>query len=566
MEPEQHRELAELLFPDTLYTRAEIEAKYPRRIISPDSWVTRFAPSPTGFIHIGGILTALINRMLTTNSGTYILRIEDTDQKREIKNGIEQIIDALAHVGLLPDEGPYSSNPIRERGSYGPYIQSRRFDIYQVYIKEFVANGFAYPCFLKVEDLDVIRKKQRAMKVRTGIYGTFARDRNIPFNEVVNRIKNGDKSVIRLRATAEPEDRVHIVDRIRGRLEFPANEIDAILMKSDGFPTYHFAHIVDDLLMQVNLVLRGDEWIPSIPLHLAIIKAMQAPHPEYAHIAPIAKIDGSARRKLSKRKDDEAAMAFYYRKGYPIRGVIDYLMNLANSSYEEWHHKNPNADFVEFPFDINRLGKTNALFDIDKFNKISKDVVASYNAKEVYSHIIKWAEFYRPDLLPTLTKDPEYTYNVLNIQRADNALRKDLAKWEDIEVNYGFFFDLPYSYQAKYSEMPKLRMDIIIKILDYFIKAIEVFGSVDKETWLASIRQFSVENNFASKRADLDNSPDHYVGWFGDVMMVYRVAISGRKFTPDLHVVTKVMGPKRVTERLLEAKNFYLNHGEHIPT
>ncbi len=441
MKPEEFKKLSEIIFPDISETPADLQAKYPPRNNPSNRWIGRFAPSPTGFIHIGGIFAALVNRMATLNGGTFILRIEDTDQKREIEQGVEKIIDALKHLNLIPDEGPYKTNPIEERGNYGPYIQSNRARIYKAFVKDVLSRGLAYPCFMSDAELEMIRKEQMEKNLQTGVYGTWALSRQLSFEEVIKRIENGDKFVIRLKADATNTENVQINDLVRGNLEFPANNVDTVLLKSDGLPTYHFAHVVDELLMRINLVLRGDEWISSLPLHVQLHDVIQAPLPRYAHFGPIAIMDGTSRRKLSKRKDPEAAMSYYYKKGYPTQAVIEYLLNLANSGFEEWRVQHPNIGYQEFPFKIEQLGKTSMLFDLNKLDDISKDIIANYPSEDVYANIVEWSKIFQPTLLPVLSDNPQYACKVLNIGRTGEAPRKDLAKWADFNDVYGFFFD-----------------------------------------------------------------------------------------------------------------------------
>lgn len=556
MSPDKSRELANLLFPNVTQTPAEIEAQYPQRDLPDNAWVSRFAPSPTGFIHIGGIFAGLINRMLTTTTGgVYILRIEDTDQNREIERGIEQIIESFAKVNLLPDEGPYTTDPIQQRGDYGPYIQSQRVDIYKAYIKDMVARGKAYPCFMTSAELDEIREQQQKQNMRQGIYGVWARSRNLSLEDIRQRLEDGEEFVIRIKADAAPDAKISVEDKIREHLDLPTNDIDAVLLKSDGFPTYHFAHVIDDYLMRINLVLRGDEWIPSVPLHVQLHEAIDAPLPVYAHFAPIAKMDGNSRRKLSKRKDDEAAMSFYYEKGYPTEAILEYLLNLANSTFEEWRNENPDKPYIEFPFDIDRMGRASALFDMEKLTSVAKEIIANYPAQKVFDETLAWAKNYNERYLPILTHDEHYSVQVFDIERGGDKPRKDLAKWDEFETYYGMMFDdLFETYvPAGYSEAPDLKQEDMVALLDYLIATTTQTFTEGKDAWLARMREYAAENGYAKRRKDYQKNPEDYKGWFGDIMMAFRVALTGKTQTPDLYEMVQIMGEDRVKARFQRA-------------
>lgn len=559
MSSDDFRVLADLLFPDVSQTRAEIEAQYPARNLADGAWVSRFAPSPTGFIHLGGVFAGLLNRMLTTTTdGVYILRIEDTDQNREIERGTEQIIEAFSKVNLLPDEGPVSTDPITQRGDYAPYIQSQRFDLYQVFIKDMVARGGAYPCFMTSEELDSIREQQQKDNSRPGIFGEWARSRKLSLDDIKQRLANGDEFVIRINAPIVSDAKVAVEDKIRERLEFPVNDIDAVLLKSDRFPTYHFAHVVDDYLMRINLVLRADEWIPSIPLHVQIHELLDLPLPLYAHIAPIAKMEGTSRRKLSKRKDAESAMSYYYENGYPQTAILEYLLNLANSTFEEWRNENPQLPYIEFPFEIDRLGRSSALFDMEKLTSVSKEIIANYSAKEVYTQILEWAKDYKSELADILTADEAYSIRVFDIERGGEKPRKDLAKWDEVETYYGVFFDQLFEQYVPegYADMPDLKQEDLLDLLDYLIETTAQTFSEDKDAWLQRLRDYTDENGYAKRRKDYKKNPDDFKGWFGDIMMAFRVALTGKTQTPDLYEMVLTMGEERVLKRFISARDY----------
>jgi glutamyl-tRNA synthetase len=562
-----YQQLAELLFPEVTETPATIVKKFPPRQLDAEAQVTRFAPSPTGFIHIGGILTALLDYTLTKQSkGVYILRIEDTDQQRQIERGVEEIVEALAALTLEPTEGPVKLNHIQQIGNYGPYIQSERKDIYQAFAKDLVGRGLAYPCFMTTADLEQIHAQQEAAKVPPGIYGEWAQSRALSLAQIKAKLDQGASFVIRVRANANypTEEKVVLDDLVKGRHEMPVNDKDSIILKSDGLPTYHLAHPIDDLLMQVNLVIRGDEWFASVPLHLYLFEIIAQPLgltiPRYAHIAPIAKLDGNSKRKISKRKDPEAAMSYYYEQGYPIVAVLEYLLNLANSNFEDWRLANPTSPYSDFEVRLERLGKAMPLFDWTKLNSISRNVVASYSAAQVLQYSLEWATQYKPALAKLLKTDLEYSHKVLNVERSGVAPRKDIAKWSELEEYNGFFFEEIYQelVPTGYANMPDLKPTYIIDILDHALSTLAQLEQEDKESWLARMRVYAIQNGYAAKAQELKKNPGVYKGWYGDVMMVWRVALSGKRFTPDMYEIISVLGTKQVAARLEQTRDYFL--------
>lgn len=559
MTPQDFRTLANLLFPDVDETPADVEARYPKRDLPDGAYVTRFAPSPTGFLHIGAIFTALMNRMISHENGIYILRIEDTDQNREIEGGVEQIVDALNRVEMTPDEGPFTTNPLEQRGDYGPYIQSERFDIYQIYMKDVVARGLAYPCFMTPDELDEIREQQIKSRVAPGIYGAYARSRQHSLDTIRKKVEAGEEYVIRIKAPNDTGDKVRVADIVRDTIEMPVNNLDAVLLKADKFPTYHFAHAVDDYLMGINIVLRGDEWMPSVPLHVQVNYAINAPLPKYAHFAPIAKMDGNSRRKLSKRKDPEAAMAYYYENGYPIEAIIDYLLNLMNSNFEDWRVENPDAAYEDFPFALDKMGKASSLFDLEKLTSIAKETIANYTAEEVYQKALDWAQRYDERYVPILTADKAYAIRVFDIERGGDQPRKDLAKWDEIEQYYGMLFE-PYfeNYVPDgYAEAPDLKAEDMVELLDYLIETTPQTLEEDKRAWIDRMREYAADNGYAKRRKDYKKDPDAYKGWFGDMMMAFRVALTGKTQTPDLFEMVQAMGAEKTVERFQRARDYF---------
>lgn len=555
MMPSNHfAEVAELLFPDVQETPADIYARYPARNLPPEAIVTRFAPSPTGYVHIGSIYISLIGRMLTWQSGgVFILRIEDTDQQRKLEGGVDEIVNSLLAFGLQADEGIVQAEPLVERGDYGPYTQSERKYLYRVFAKEIVARGFAYPSFQSEEELAAIREEQRKRGEKFGYYGPWAKDRNLTLAEIKEKIEAGQPFVIRILADYPTTDTIIVEDAIRGTIEMPANDQDYILLKSDGLPTYHFGHVVDDTTMRVNLILRADEWLSTLPLHVQLFKAFDLPLPRYAHIAPIGKLEGSSKRKLSKRKDPEAAVSYYLETGYPRQAILEYLLNIANSAFEEWRVANPTLPFTDFKFELENMSPSLSLFDKDKLDSISRDLIATYSAEEVYTAIVEWAQAYDADLVGILTTDPAYSMRVFAIDRGGDAPRKDLANWAEVKQTVGFFFDALYERSIEQGfDMPAVGTAEIIQIADRVIESVAALP--DKETWLQEMRDFSLALGFAPTRQLYRSEPGKYKGQFGDVMMVCRVALANQRFTPDLYEMITVMGRERVIRRMEAVK------------
>lgn len=553
--PSTAARVAELLFPHVTQTPQDILAQFPARRLPPGAWVTRFAPSPTGFIHIGGIFSALVSKRLAHQTGgVFFLRIEDTDKKREVESGVKEIVENLLNFDLKPDEGPVQVDPIAEAGAYGPYTQSRRADIYAVFAKDLVARGLAYPCFCSPEELEAIRQAQAGSRVKPGYYGPWAKDRDLALEQIEDNLAKKPGFVIRFRAPYPAEDKVQLDDLIRGRLEFPDNDQDAVLLKSDGLPTYHLAHVVDDALMGTSLIIRGDEWIPSVPLHLQLFRAMNLPLPKFGHVAPIAKMDGSSRRKLSKRKDPEAAVSYYYERGYPAQSVIEYLLNLANSDFEDWRRRNPDAPYTDFELKIGQMASSNALFDLQKLNDISKNIIARYSAATVYDLALAWAQRYDPRLAALLRRDVDYALAVFGVERTGPAPRKDIVNWSDVERACGFFFDELYEEVAAGGyPWPAVEPDTRRSVLAYCIEQLPALG--DRDSWLQDMRQFAESLGFAKDTKTYKSNPGLYKGNWGDVMMVLRVALAAKQFTPDLYAVITTLGTARAVARLRRAMN-----------
>lgn len=546
-------ELADLIFPNAKEV-SYYEEKYPERNLSEGAMVTRFAPSPTGFIHIGGLFGSIIDRKLAQQSkGVFILRIEDTDQKREIENGVAQIVDGLKAFDIIPNEGVVSEN--EEIGDYGPYKQSERKDIYQAYAKSLIKQGQAYPCFCTPEELEEIRAKQESAKVRPGYYGVWAKYRNFPIDETVRKIKNGESYIIRFKSQGREDRRIKHKDSIKGNIEFPENDQDIVIIKADGLPTYHFAHVVDDHLMRVTHVIRGDEWVSSLPIHLELFRALGFKPPKYAHTATIMKDDNGSKRKISKRKDPEAAVSFYHEQGIPADAVVEYLLNIANSSFEPWRRANPNKDISEFELQLNKMSVSGAVFDMVKLLDVSKNVISKYSAEKIYDETLKWASKYDKELEKLLSHNKDYSIKVLNIERGKAKPRKDISKWSDVKEI------IKYMYEEEYSKMTDFefqKIDDKKEIKEILSSYIEKYFDIhdDKDTWFNKIKDLSESKGYAREVKEYKQEPEKYKGHVGDVSTVIRVALTTKHNTPDLYEIMQVLGKENVISRI---NGFVLN-------
>ena len=546
-----YKDLANLIFPD-VKDISYYEEKYPKRELQEDAIVTRFAPSPTGFVHIGGLYQALIARKVTKQTkGVFFLRIEDTDQKREVENGVTGIIDALKKFDVEPDEG--MKNEEESFGDYGPYKQSQRKDIYQAYAKYLIENRLAYPCFCTAEELEEMRNKQEEAKVIPGYYGVWAKYRNLPITEAAEKIKNGEDYIIRLKSPGDPEKRVKFKDVIKGNVTFPENNQDIVIIKSDGLPTYHFAHAIDDHLMGTTHVIRGDEWLSSLPIHVQLFQVLGFKAPKYCHIAPILKDDNGARRKLSKRKDPEAAVEYYAQVGIPGDAVKEYLLNIANSNFEQWRKQNRTATIDEFELLLNKMSVSGALFDMVKLLDISKTVISKYDAKTVYDYALTWANEYDNDLKELLSKDSEYTLKVLGIERGNEKPRKDIASWSSIRENIEYMYDERYLNQNVKYEYQKINDKEEIKnIVNTYIDKYFNLDD-DKNTWFENMKNLAEEFGYAREVKEFKANPESFKGHVGDISTVIRIALTGKSNTPDMYEIMQVLGKGSVMARLQKA-------------
>ncbi len=543
--------MAELLLPDIKGTPEYYEELYPARALAEGARVTRIAPSPTGYLHLGTLFAALVNRITATSTGgIFFTRIEDTDKKREIEGGIADIIEGLDRFGIAIDEGFISGT--EQKGIYGPYQQSHRAEIYQCFAKKLISEGLAYPCFCTAEELEATRAIQEQNKIRTGYHGEFAKHRNITVDEAKALIEQGKPYVIRLKSTGSEENRIVFEDGIKGKIEMPENDEDFVLLKSDGIPTYHFAHAVDDHLMHTTHVIRGDEWISSVPKHIQLFKLLGFKVPKYAHVAPIMKLDNGAKRKISKRKDPEAAVRFFAEQGYESENVIEYLMTIAASDFEDWRRANPDASYKTFKFNLKKMSVSGALFDENKLLDVSKNRISRLKSGEVYEKLTAWAKEFDTELYEILIKDEAYTKAMLAIDRDEAAKpRKDLAKWSEAKEYYSYFFK---EYYTPCLELPEniSRTDAVSFLKAYLSVYCE---NDDKQEWFNRIKNLAPDLGFAAEIKEYKANPEGFKGHAGDLSTVLRIAITGRRNTPDLCSIMQVLGKAETENRISYAIN-----------
>ncbi|MBP5343708.1 MAG: glutamate--tRNA ligase [Alphaproteobacteria bacterium] len=540
-------EILDLLFPNELPTVAEIETKYPSRELPEGAVVSRLAPSPTGYLHIGNFYQGFMaERLAHQHNGVFFLRVEDTDQARKVEGAVEVVLNALAHYGIRPDEGRTLDGEI---GDYAPYTQSERKEIYQAYAKELVAKGAAYPCFCTTEEIDLVRKIQSKQGLRTGYYGHYAKCRNLTDDEVLANLKAGKPFCIRLKSTGDYSKRIVVDDLLKGKVSLPEYDVDVPIIKgADGLPTYHFAHLIDDHLMQTTHVVRGEEWLSSLPLHIQLFNLMGWQPPQYAHHALLQKLgEDGKRRKISKRLDPEANIEYFAEHGYPQDAVLEYLLNLMNASFEDWRKENPTVSVFDFPMDIHKISNTaGALFDMVKLNSIAREVVARMTAEEVYDKVLTWAKEYKPDFANVLENNREKCISIFNIERGiGTKSRKDLFKWEDAEKETEFFFQTP-AFDEKLLD-PIAKDDVVKVALEY---AAIYNPSDSKEEWFAKIKEIAGANGFATDMKAYKADPKSFKGSVSDVAKILRVAITGRTQSPDLYAIMQILGKDEVLTRL----------------
>ena len=543
----ENKKMAELLLPDIDKTPQYYENLYPERNLPEGAKVTRLGPSPTGFIHLGNLFGAITDeRLAHLSDGVFFLRIEDTDQKREVDGAVDVVINTLRYFGVEFDEGATSDG---ETGAYGPYRQRQRAEIYQTFAKALIEKGLAYPCFCTEEELSAMREKQTELKENFGYYGKWAVHRNITAEEAEKNIKEGKPFVIRFRAPENTGKTFTVTDAIRGDLTMPENEQDVVILKSDGIPTYHFAHVVDDHLMRTTHVVRGEEWLATLPIHVQLFRALGWEAPTYCHTAQLMKIDNGIKRKLSKRKDPELSLDYYKSEGYLTGAVWEYLMTVLNSNYEQWRMDNPEKDIKEFPFTAKKMGISGSLFDIDKLNDVSKNYLATLDAETVYDYITAWAKECDEEYYNLLTRDKEFSLGMIAIGRGGEKPRKDISHWKQSKDFYSFFFDELFKIEDSFPEnVSEEDRKIILE------KYMETYDhSDDQSTWFSKVRALGEELGYAPQPKLYKKNPEMYKGHVGDVSGVIRVAITGRTNSPDIWCVQQVLGEKRSMERIRKA-------------
>ena len=538
--------LAALLFPDVTTTCEELEEKYPPRNVPEGAVITRMAPSPTGFVHLGNLVQGLTSeRMAHQSGGVLFLRVEDTDAKREIPGAVEVLIESLKHYGIHFDEGATIDG---DNGSYGPYRQRQRAGIYHVYAKKLVEEGKAYPCFCTEEELAAMREKQEANKETTGYYGAYAIWRDRPMEDIQVQLAAGQPWVLRFRSTGDVSRQFKFNDLVKGELTVTENNIDQVLLKSDGIPTYHFAHAVDDHLMRTTHVVRGDEWLPSLPFHIQLFQALGFTLPKYVHIGPLMKMDGNSKRKLSKRKDPELALTYYKSEGFPVQAVYEYIMTLLNSNYEDWRRANPTAPATDFKFSPKKLNPAGNLFDYAKLCDVSKNEIAKMDAQQVYALLVEWAKEFDPDFAQKLTADPDFAVRILAIGRGGKKPRKDMATWADAKPYMGFFYD-------EYLEAPvfeeKFEKAVIRSALEKFLERFDFQD--DATVWFDKVKEITQELGFTTDMKAYKQNPDDFPGTVADVSTFLRLAVTGKTNSPDLYTVMQILGYERTVARIRKA-------------
>ena len=542
-----YNRLAELLFPDVTETPEEVEARYPERDLPEGAKVTRMGPSPTGFMHLGNLYGALVDERLAHQSGGgFFMRMEDTDKKREVEGGVQLILETFRNFGLPFDEGVTENG---DKGKYGPYRQSQRAAIYHVFAKQLVQRGYAYPCFCTEEELAEMHAQQEANKENFGYYGKYAKYRDCELEEIERRIAAGESYVVRFRSPGSIENKVRHTDLVKGKLELTENDQDIVLLKSDGIPTYHFAHVVDDHLMHTTHVVRGEEWLATLPVHLQLFDVLGWKRPKYVHTAQLMKMDGGSKRKLSKRKDPELALSYYYQQGIPVPSVMEYLMTLLNSNFEEWRRANQTAPLDDFPFSTKKMSVSGSLFDMDKLHDVSKNVISRMSAEDVYDSVAKWSADNDPEFHELFVRDPEMTKQFLAIGRGGKKPRKDLALWSETKAYMDFMFD--ELFQPDYSGMPeRAKADAKAILTEYQ----DVYDAQDEMTvWFDKVKALAERHGFAPETKLYKKNPEQYKGPVGDISMVLRVAICGRTNAPDLYSVMQLMPTEKIKARLAAA-------------
>lgn len=546
-----NNKLAELLFPAIDKTPEDYETIFPKRDLPEGAMVTRLGPSPTGFIHLGNLYGAFVDERLAHQSnGVFYLRIEDTDDKRYVEGAVETIINSLRFFDINFDEGALLDG---EKGIYGPYFQSKRGEIYQCFVKDLVKKGLAYPCFLTEDELAEIRAAQEAAKETTGIYGKYAeKSRNLSYEEIEANIKAGKPYVVRLKSSgnhdlpSEEIRHIKVEDAIRGTLSMPENDQDIVILKATGIPTYHFAHVIDDHFMRTTHVVRGEEWLMSLPVHVELFEKLGFDMPVYCHTAQLLKLDNGNKRKLSKRKDPELSLDYYRQEGYHPQAVKEYLLTILNSNFEEWRIANPDAPAEDFRFTTEKMSSGGALFDLNKLNDISKDVLVKIPAKDLCAFLIGWAKEFRPEILPLLEGHEEYIEKILDLGRDGKKPRKDFICAKQIFEFISYFFDDHFVIEDSIPE--EVSDEDAAEILRKYLETYD--HSDDQSQWFDKIRAIGEELGYAAKPKDFKKNPDQYKGHVGHVSTVIRIAVMGRSQSPDIWEIQQILGEDRTRERI----------------
>ena len=538
-----YKVLADLLFPQVTDTPEEVEARFPARNLPEGAIVSRMAPSPTGFVHLGNLVQGTISeRMSHQSGGVLFLRVEDTDAKREVPGAVEVLINTLEHYSIAFDEGATIDG---DNGVYGPYRQRQRAAIYHVFAKKLVEEGQAYPCFCTEEELTAMREKQETQKVNFGYYGEFAMWRDRSIEDIKAELDAGNPWVLRFRSTGSLENQFKFDDLVKGKLTITENDIDHVLLKSDGIPTYHFAHAVDDHLMHTTHVVRGDEWMATLPFHIQLFKALGFKLPKYVHIGPLMKMDGTSKRKLSKRKDPELALTYYKAEGFPIAAVREYIMTILNSNFEDWRRANPDADIDTFKFSPKKLNPAGSLFDYAKLTDVSKNVISKMDAETVYTLLTEWAKEFDTDFGEKLAADSEFATKILAIGRGGKKPRKDLAVWKDAKDYMGFFYD-------EYLEKPVFNEKFSAEtVKTALVKFLEKFNIADDSgVWFDKVKEITTEMGFTTDMKAYKADPDAFPGTVADISTFVRQAVTGKTNSPDLYTVMQILGYDRTVARI----------------
>ena len=521
------------------------EKKYPKRNLKDGAMVTRLAPSPTGFVHLGSLDVGFVDRIMASQSGgVCYLRIEDTDTKRTVENGINEIIDSLDKFGITFDEGVTKDGEI---GEYGPYIQSKREDIYKAFAKKLIIEDKAYPCFCSHEDVEHIKEVQTKNKEQIGYYGRWAKCRKLTMEDVIEKVNNGEKYIIRLKSRGNPNHRIKFRDEIVGKMEIPQNNLDIPIIKSDGLPTYHFAHAVDDHLMGTTHVIRGEEWLASLDKHIDLFENLGFKLPKYAHISTLMVDDNGTRRKLSKRKDPWAAVSYYHKQGIPNEALVLYMATITNSNFEMWMNQNKDKSYKDFEFSFKKMPKGGTMYDYDKIINISKNFISTLKAEDVYNRALEYALEYDKELSDLLIKYKDYSTNVFNIEREQKKPRKDIATFSDVREQVWYMYDELYKPES-YEWQKVTDKDEIINVVSTYLDKYDI--NDDKDTWFNKMKEVASSLGYAGEMKLYKENPDNYKGSIADFSTILRVTLTSKSNTPDLYEIMRLLGKDRMVKRL----------------